>query len=105
MSRNIRLTDEAKRNLASISDYIAADSSANALKWLERIEAKIQAISDLPMRHEIAYRSSNVGREIRQSFFGVYQILYALEGDELIVLTIRHGARRPLSLGEIKTLT
>lgn len=105
MSRSIRLTYEAKRNLASISDYIAADSPANALKWLERIEAKIQAISDLPMRHEIAYRTADVGREIRQSFFGVYQILYVLEGDDLIVLTIRHGARRPLSPVEIKKLT
>jgi toxin ParE1/3/4 len=105
MGRNVRLTAEAKSNLASISDFIAADSPTNAVKWLERIEAKIEAIANLPLRHTIAYQAVDVGREVRLSFFGVYQILYVLDGEELVVITIRHGARRPLSVNEVKKLT
>jgi plasmid stabilization system protein ParE len=105
MSRSVRLTAEAKSNLAAISDFIAADSPANAVKWLERIEAKIETIAKLPLRHAIAYSAADVGREVRQSFFGVYQILYVLNGEELVVITVRHGARRPLTPSEAKKLT
>jgi toxin ParE1/3/4 len=105
MSRSVRLSAEAKSNLATIADFIAADSPANAVKWLERIEAKIEAIAKLPLRHAIAYSPTDVGREVRQSFFGVYQILYVLNGEDLVVVTVRHGARRPLTASEVKALT
>ena len=105
MSRSVRLTAEAKSNLAIIADFIAADSPANAVKWLKRIEAKIETIAKLPLRHAIAYSAVDVGRDVRQSFFGVYQILYVIDGEELAVITVRHGARRPLSASEVKRLT
>ena len=105
MSRSVRLTAEAKSNLATIADFIAADSPPNAVKWLERIEVKIETIAKLPLRHAIAYSAADIGRDVRQSFFGVYQILYVLDGEELIVITVRHGARRPLSASEVKKLT
>jgi plasmid stabilization system protein ParE len=54
MGRSVRLTAEAVNNLAAIRDYIRADSSANAERWLERINAKILSISAAPLKCEMA---------------------------------------------------
>jgi plasmid stabilization system protein ParE len=104
MGRSVRLTAEALNNLAAISDYIRADSAANAKKWLKRIEAKMVAIANAPLKCEIAYPESLVGQDVRQTFLGVYVILHVLEDEELVVITVRHAARRPLSAGEVRQL-
>lgn len=105
MSRKIRLTNEAIANLVSIGDYIAAGSPANALRWIDRIESRLRTIADFPVRHEIAYGASLVGRDVRHTFVGVYRILYAIEeGEGIIVLTVRHGARQPLSPEQVREL-
>lgn len=104
MGRSVRLTAEAVNNLAALSDYIRADSSANAERWLERINAKILSVSAAPLKCEIAYPASLVGRDVRRTLFGVYVILHVLEDDDLVVITVRHAARRPLSAGEVMRL-
>ncbi len=104
MGRSVRLTAEAVNDLAAISDYIRADSPANAERWLERINSKIVAVAQAPLKCEIVYPASLVGRDVRQTFLGVYAILHVVESDQLIVLTVRHAARRPLTAAEVKRL-
>jgi plasmid stabilization system protein ParE len=80
MGRSVRLTAEAIDNLAAISDYIRADSPVNAVRWLKRIKSKMVAIAEAPLKCEVAYPESLVGRDVRQTFLGVYVILHAIEG-------------------------
>jgi plasmid stabilization system protein ParE len=104
MAHRLRITQEAKSNIAGISAYIAKDSPANARRWRLRIRERIRSLSDLPVLHEIAYPASLVGRDIRHAFFGVYRILYDVRGDDVFVLSVRHGGRRPLTPDEVRRL-
>ena len=92
MSHKVRLTFEVKQQVAVISDYIAQDSRTNAQHWRQSIRERMRSLKDFPERHEVAYLARDVGRDIRHTFYGVYRILYTIEGDTVVVLTVRHGA-------------
>lgn len=104
MSHNVRLTQEAKDHIGAISDYIAQDSPANARRWELGLRQRLRTLKDFPERHEIAFPASQVGRDVRHTFFGVYRVLYEIVGDTVMVLAVRHGARRPLSPDEVRRL-
>ena len=104
MSHKVRASEEVKRQIAAISDYIAQDSPANARDWRRALKERLRSLEHFPERHEIAYPASKVGRDVRHTFFGVYRVLYAIEGHTVIVLSVRHGARRPLTIDEVRRL-
>jgi plasmid stabilization system protein ParE len=104
MSRKVRLTQEAKTNITAISGYIADESPQNAQQWRARIRERFRSLGELSALHEIAYPATLVGFEVRRTYFGVYSILYTIAFNETVVLTIRHGARRPLTRDEIRRL-
>jgi plasmid stabilization system protein ParE len=105
MSHKVRLTLEVERQLRQISDYIAQDSVENARRWRSAMRRRMQSLRDFPERHEIAYAAKDVGRDVRHTFYGVYRILYTIEKDAVVVLSLRHGARKPLTIDDIRRLT
>jgi plasmid stabilization system protein ParE len=104
MSHKVRLTSETYDAIAEISDFIAQDSPTNARRWRLALLERLRSLRQFPERHEIAYPSAAVGRDIRNTFFGSYRVLYAIEGDKVVVLTVRHGARKPLTFAEVRNL-
>jgi plasmid stabilization system protein ParE len=102
MRHKVRLSDEALRQIESIGDYIAQDSPQNALRWVQKIRAKIDGLANFPERHAILYTPQQSGREVRQTFYGVYRILYEIHKESVFVLTVRHGARRPIGPAEVQ---
>ncbi len=104
MSHKVRLTREAKEQIAAISAYIAQDSPTNARRWRQRIREHIRSLKTFPERCEVAFRAQDVGRDIRHTFYGVYRILYTIDNDTVVVLCVRHGARRPLTLDEAREI-
>ncbi len=104
MSHKVPLTLEVKHQLQAISSYIAQNSPENARKWRQSIRDRFRSLGNMPERHEIAYRSADVGRDIRHTFFGVYRILYTIEHDSVVAVSVRHGARRPITLDELRRL-
>jgi toxin ParE1/3/4 len=104
MNHKVRLTQEAKENIRAISDYIAHDSISNARRWEIGLRQRLRTLKDFPERCEIAFPASKAGRDVRHTFFGVYQVLYEIAGDTVMVLAVRHGARRPLSPDEVRRL-
>ncbi len=101
MPRKVLLTDEAIRQIAAIGDYIAQDSPAHALRWVQRLEERIRSLENSPERHAVLYTAEEAGREVRQTFFGAYRVLYEIQPDAVYVLTVRHGARKPLGPDEV----
>mgnify|MGYP001399066177 CR=1 FL=1 len=104
MSHKVRLTQETYDQIAGISDHIAQDSPRNARRWRLALLERLRTLRHFPERHEIAYPATAVGRDVRHTFFGAYRVLYAIERDTVVVLTVRHGARRPLTLDEVRRL-
>jgi mRNA-degrading endonuclease RelE of RelBE toxin-antitoxin system len=64
----------------------------------------LRSLENFPDRHEIVYRASDVGRDVRHTFFGVYRVLYTVDAEAVVVLTVRHGARRPMTADEVRRL-
>lgn len=103
MTYKLRLTLEAKRQIQIIGDFIAQDSPENARRWRQKIRERIRSLQTFP-EQEIAYSKCDVGRDIRHIFYGVYRILFTIERDAVVVLSVRHGARKPLTLDEAREL-
>jgi toxin ParE1/3/4 len=102
MHHKVRLSDEALRQIEAIGDYIAQDSPQNSLRWVQRIRSTIDSLGNFPERHAVLYTPQQAGREVRQTHYGVYRILYEIQADAVFVLTVRHGARRPIGPDEVK---
>jgi toxin ParE1/3/4 len=87
-----RYTLPALADLASILDYIAAHSPQGA----RRVQARIQAIIDLLLRHpRIGVRTDDpVIRRVTTTPYP-YLVFYEVTESEIIIHAIRHGARDP----------
>src|SRR5450432_1566292 len=70
-----------------------------ALPWLESLIGAISALSKFPNRCPLAPEKVNLQFEVRQLFYGdapnIYRIIFAIWGDVVQVLHIRHGLRQP----------
>jgi plasmid stabilization system protein ParE len=71
-----------------------------AAKWFRSLVRKMDGLRSLPHRHPIAPESDEFEEEIRETFLGKrqnkYRILFAIRGNSVHVLHVRHGAREPL---------
>ena len=104
MNFRVRLTIEARSQLNLISRYIGEHSPENARRWRRNIRECLRSLSRSPNRHEIAYRAADIGHDVRHTFFGVYRILYTIIDDSVIIVSIRHGARQPPTLDEMRRI-
>ena len=103
MTHRVRLSDEALRQIEAIGDYIAKDSPLNAQRWLQKLRAHVDSLANLPEKHAVLYTAEQAGVEVRQTFYGVYRILYSIDKDIVHVLTVRHGARKPIGPAELES--
>lgn len=86
----VRLTETAFGDLHDIYDYIAIENPRAASAVVARIDETIRRIGMFPSIGPQKYRSARmfpVGRF-------PYLIFYTVEADEVVILTIRHAARR-----------
>ena len=91
MSRCV-FSEQSLRDFQQISDYIAADSAANANRLVDRLEALCFRLADQPRMGVLRPES---GPDIRT--FAVpstpYVIFYRPIDDGVQILHIRHGNR------------
>jgi toxin ParE1/3/4 len=102
MARRVRVTDEAFSQMEAIRDFIAKDSPLNAARWLDKLHRRIQLVAHSAESHAVLYTPEQAGLEVRQTFYGTYRILYSIDGDVVHVLSVRHGARRPMGPDELR---
>src|SRR5690349_19730302 len=87
---------DAEAELDAAYRHIAEDSPEQAVKWRQTLLRKTQALKTLPNRCPLAPESKIIGREVRHLICGAYRMLFVLEAQTVIVLHLRHGARRPI---------
>ena len=84
-------TEPALQDLESIRDYIKRDSEYYASLFIERI---IEAVERLETFPEMGRRVPEAEEEnIREIIFQNYRIIYRLETEQVLILTILHAAR------------
>jgi len=88
----LRYTLPALADLESILDYIAARSPQGA----QRVQARVKAILDLLLTHpRMGARTDDPTiRRVTTTPYP-YLIFYEITATEIVVHTIRHGARDP----------
>lgn len=87
----IEWTEPALLDLESIRDYIRRDSEYYATRFVERI---IEAVENLEKFPEIGRNVPEAENEnIREILFYNYRIMYRVETERILILTVIHGAR------------
>ena len=93
----LRYTPSALADLGAILDHIAAHSPQGA----RRMQARIQSLLDLLLRHPHAgVRTDDPAIRRLTTSPHPYLIFYEATESEIIIHAVRHAARRPLAPGE-----
>ncbi|MDO9462911.1 MAG: type II toxin-antitoxin system RelE/ParE family toxin [Deltaproteobacteria bacterium] len=79
-------------DLESIRDYIRRDSDYYAARFVERIIKAVESLEGFP---EMGRSVPEAEKEnIRELLFYNYRIMYRVEAERILILTVIHGARK-----------
>jgi plasmid stabilization system protein ParE len=108
MAYRILIQRRAERDIEEAFLYIEERQPAEANRWYKRLRTRIESLSAKPLRCGSAPEALLLGVEIRQLVIGKrsgkYRVIFAVdEGSQTVdVLTVRHGARKPLHRDDIE---
>src|SRR5438874_5169474 len=102
MDFRVELSERAQRDISAIYDWLHSQQAGDPGElWFVALRAAIASLTNLPSRCSLAPENRDVP-VLRQLLYGrrphVYRILFAIEGETVQVLHIRHGRRRPARL-------
>ena len=94
----VQITDTAWAEIDEAYDWLARRAPAAAARWKDSLLIAIDTLEAFPMRCSIAPESEYFGREVRQLLYGKrqhkYRVLFEIRDKMVVVLRVRHGARR-----------
>ncbi|MBN9310419.1 type II toxin-antitoxin system RelE/ParE family toxin [Devosia sp.] len=85
------MTDEASHDLGEIFEYVAIDSPAAAERLINQPDDAIRTLGDAALHYPLVHDRLETG--VRRRVVGPYNLLFHLEGREIVVDRILHGAR------------
>ena len=91
----LRFSENSRRDMEAIFDYIARDKPTAAARWIDKIEEKCELISGRP---EIGEQRNEFGADIRSCVVGRYVIFYRPFSDGTEIVRIIAGDRDIRSL-------
>lgn len=102
MLRSVRVRPQVVSDLAQITRFIERNvSSAAAIRWRNRVETVIRALSQDADQWPEADEISRVGQNLRCRLFGrrqhVYLVLFTIEDRTVNIIRVRHAAQDRLS--------
>ena len=95
MTFRIRISRRAEADAEAMYRWIAEDVGRplDALRWLDGLQDALATLGERPLRCPRAPESRDFDREVRQLFFQRHRVLFVVEGEDVVVLHIRHGRR------------
>jgi len=90
----VRYRQLALIDLAEIFLYLSKRSPSGAHNVLEAVNAAIADIAENPLS---ARKTSDAAVRVKVVRRYLYKIFYSIGADEIEILHVRHGARRPWS--------
>ena len=98
MEYRVNFTARAVQDLENIYQYIQAEQSAKAATWFNGFHEVLASLSALPHRAPLIRESSTHRHLPYGSKPNVYRAIYSIDDTKktVTILTIRHGARKPL---------
>ncbi len=95
----IEWTEPSISDLQHIRDYIAKDSEYFAARFIEKIIYRIDLLPGFPKMGRVVIEAND--EAIRELIYQKYRIMYRVEKERILILTIIHGSR-DLSIIETK---
>ena len=96
----VEITDTAWAEIEEAYDWLAQRAPSAAARWKDNLLAAIDTLETFPGRCSIAPESEYSEREVRQLLYGKrqrkYRVLFEIRDKMVVVLRVRHGARRLL---------
>lgn len=100
MALKLRLDRQAKLDLIEIRNYLLAHAgNAAAQRVRNHLRARMQILQRMPL---IGVATSEPGIRILAPTRYPYRIYYTIVGDAVVVLHVRHSARRDPALGDLR---
>jgi plasmid stabilization system protein ParE len=103
MKYTVVITHPAEIELATNAQWWAEHRSVDqAIRWYEGFLAAIQSLERNPDRCPLARENDRFDVEIRELHYGLggrptHRAVFNVEGNRVLVLTVRHGAQRDLT--------
>ena len=104
MTYQVVLTDRAARDLEEAYGWCAERAPQTAIGWYNGFLDALDRLASNPERCPIAAESRKLSVEIRQLLYGrrrSYRALFIVRDQTVVVLHIRHTARREASQEDI----
>ena len=96
MKFRVEVSARTGRDIAEIAAYLDERAPEAAARWLDELEACFASLSRWPRRHRRAPEAEGWLIDVRQATVGPYRVIFEVERDRVMVLHVRHAARRPL---------
>jgi toxin ParE1/3/4 len=94
MQYRVEWSITARDDLEAIAMYIAEDSVVNALKMVERIEAKAETLLTLPRRGRVVPELRWYGVMAFQELIErPWRLIYRIDGQRIVVVSVLDGRR------------
>lgn len=84
--------ESARSNLRQLREYIAEDSPENADRFIAKIIASVEALTDQPnMGREVPEADNR--EDVRELIFQNYRIIYLVKSERIYIVSVVHGSR------------
>ena len=109
MTYKLIVLPQAEADIAEAFLDISAQAPEAASRWYRYVRAEIESLANMPARCPLAPESAKLGFEMRQLLYGkhpgIYRIVFRMVEvrEEVHILAIRHGARKPLTEEEMQS--
>ncbi len=84
-------TEPSLLDLEGIKDYIAKDSAYYANWFVAKVIAAAEHLEDFPLLGRLVPEAKQ--ENIRELLFHHYRIIYRVEAERILMLTVIHGSR------------
>ncbi len=90
---NIEWSEPALSDIENIREYIGKDSQYYASRFIGKIILSVEKLEKFPeLGRKVPEAEDNEG-DIRELLFQNYRIMYRVESQRILILTIIHAAR------------
>jgi plasmid stabilization system protein ParE len=100
MAYRVRLTPEAEADIEEMYRWLIARTPLRGAEWFNGMMDASESLASHPQRCPLAPETPFFPEEIRQLLYGkgrgVHRILFTIKDDSVVVLHVRHGARKHL---------
>lgn len=91
MARQVAWAETAWRDLERIAEYIAEDSPGYAAAFVRRVRDRARSLEELAERGRVVPELEEP--TVRELIVGNYRLIYEIEGLDVHILALIHGAR------------